>query len=510
MNYRLCILAASLLSTASLWGEDFETASTKSDIVEDVVGSQSVIAEFGTIASMQGNYIPFHLYANRHGVFSLEGSQIYNRGYYGYKVSKDKFSFETAVDAYLYYFNQIRYYSHHFHLQQLYIKGNWGKYTLMLGNKEEAGEFVPTLSSGSMLWSGNARPAPTLRIGIDDFIPTFITGNIFEVKVNFWWSKQTDGCNNRENYEEYETRYAKEGYVSHYWDNITDNRQHSKVENAWLHRKSFFIRTTSEMPVMATIGFEHAVMYGGKVNDVDCSGSWNWLRGMLGGSGKAEGNQFNHAITQNYRVDLKQHKYHVGIYKQHYSDDMEGGLFSSGADGLWGAELTLPANKWVHNVVIEYLQTTNQGGVVYANDVYTKFEGPVFAYRTAGNSNFYHDQHMGSWTHYGMILGNPLIASPLYNEDFYPDITSNMLKAYHLALNGRPLNNLSYTLYLQHTDSWGTPYAPFGKIKSNTSVALEVDYQISSNWRTKGCLGIDRGSLYGNNSGIQLNIQYTL
>ena len=74
---------------------------------------------------------------------------------------------------------------------------------------------------------------------------------------------------------------------------------------------------------------------------------------MLGGSGKAEGNQFNHAITQNYRVDLKQHKYHVGIYKQHYSDDMEGGLFSSGADGLWGAELTLPANKWVHNVVIE-------------------------------------------------------------------------------------------------------------------------------------------------------------
>lgn len=510
MNYRLGIITSTLLfAIMPVMAEDFETAGMADSYEEDVIKTQTVLFELGNVSGLGGDYIPFHIYANRHGILSPNGSQTYNRGLYSCRWdTSDKWSFETGADLYFYHSKQEIYYTHHLHLQQLYLKVNWGQYALQLGSKEEEGEFVPALSSGNMLWSGNTHPAPSFRFGLDKFVPTFITGNLFEVKFNIRWSKQTDGNVNRKIYSAYENNYAQEGYVSRYWDNITDHRQHAKVENAWFHHKSFFLRTTAEQPLFLTLGFEHAVLYGGKVNGENCSGAWNWLRGMLGGSGKKEGNQFNHALTQNYRIDYHEHRYAVGLYKQHYADDMDGGLFSCGADGLWGIDVKLHRSRQFNKIVFEYLQSTNQGGVVYANDV-DRFD-KNHVYRTAGNSNFYHDQHMGSWTHYGMILGNPLLATPLYNKDYYPDMTSNMLRAFHLAFSGNLLYRLDYVIRYQHTDSWGTPYAPFGEVRTNNSWGMDLCYNITDAWRVLGSIAFDRGSLYGDNTGCHLNIQYEL
>lgn len=512
MRYRKSSVIAFLLAVAfePLLAEDFLTAGTNPVVEEEeVTRVRSALFEMGNASTLSGNYLPTGLYTNLQGILAPTGkNQTYNRGYYNFTQTNEMWKLEAGADLYLYYNTSEDYYKF-LHLQQLYVKGNWGKYTIQLGSKEEKGEFVPELSSGNMLWSGNTRPAPTLRIGTDDFVSTFFTNHLFQLKANIWWSKHTDGALSRANYERYEAIYAKEGHVSHYYDNITDNRQHAKVESPWFHRKSIFIRTTNEKPLFVTFGIEHAVMYGGTVNGQDCSGSANWLRALMGGSGKKQGNEFNHALTQDYRLDYRHDKIHIGLYKQHYADDMKGGLFSNGADGLWGAQITLPKSRWFRNIVVEYLHTTNQGGTVYANDVYNKL-GESKVHRTAGNSNFYHDQHMGAWTHYGMILGNPLLASPLYNSDYYPDMASNMLRAYHLAFSGQLMYCLDYKVRVQHTDSWGTPFAPFGEIRSCTSLLVDVAYPINEQWRVRGGVSIDNGTLYGNNSGIHLNIQYSL
>lgn len=513
MNKRKSI-AISLLAMGfmPMDAEDFLTASVPGStepIEEEVVHTHTVLFEIGNATALSGDYLPVGLYANKHGILAPVGNrQTYNRAAYFYELAHERQKLEIGADLYLYYNGQDPYYDNQLHLQQLYVKGNWGKYSVQLGSKEEDGEFVPTLSSGNMLWSGNTRPAPTLRFGTDDFVSTFFTAHLLQMKANIWWSKHTDGHLSRIIYSAYETRYAEEGYVSHYYDNITDNRQHAKVENPWFHRKSLFLRTSSDYPLFFTYGLEHAVMYGGTINGEDCSNGSNLFRAMIGASGE-NGNQFNHALAQDYRLDWRHNRIHIGLYKQHYSDDMDGGLLSTGADGLWGIEITLPKSRWIKKIVTEYLQSTNQGGTVYANDVYTKLEGNQ-VHRTAGNSNFYHDQHMGSWTHYGMILGNPLFASPLYNDDSYPDMASNMLRAYHLAFSGQLMYCLDYTVKIQHTDSWGTPFAPFGKIRSNTAVLIEADYPINDHWKVRGGIATDSGSLYGNNNGFHLNIQYKL
>ncbi|MDO4496967.1 MAG: capsule assembly Wzi family protein [Bacteroidales bacterium] len=522
MGYRLGIYTAMLLSASTtLSAEDFfrraaeKEAEKEQEELMEVDGQESkALFEIGCMANTSGDFLPYQLYANKQGRFAPIGTETYNRAFYSHKLSKEKWSLEAGGDLYLYHTKKEPYYAHVVHLQQLYVKGNWGKYTVQLGSKEEDAQFVSNLSSGNMVWSGNARPAPGLRIGMDDFVSTFITGYIFEMKLNFWWGKQTDGKLNTSVYEQYEANYGQEvddpKNPGHKIISITkDKRQHAKVENAWVHRKSFFIRTTSDKPVFATFGLEHAVMYGGTVNDMDCSEGTNWVRSMLGGSGKKEGNQFNHVLGQDYRIDFRGNLLGVGLYKQHYADDMEGGLFKNGADGLWGMEITLPKTSWLKHIVIEYLHTTNQGGVVYANDEYTKLDKKQI-FRTAGNSNFYHDQHMGAWTHYGMILGNPLLSSPLYNTDSYPDMASNMLRAYHLAFEGNIGQKWNYAVKAQHTDSWGTPFAPFGEIRGTTSVAVEAACKVNNHWKVEGAFGMDKGSLYGDNTGFHLNIQYTL
>lgn len=511
----MCFVTAALMASLpeAATAEDFFTAGSVSEAEEETVHTHSVILECGNASILKGDFLASGLTTDRHGVLTVapqSKNQLYNRACYDYEFSFDKWRLEAGGDIYLYYAGCEKLIDRWFHLQQLFVKSSWGKYSATLGCKEENGEFVPKLSSGNMLWSGNARPAPTLSFRTDDFVSTFFTAHILQLKGNISWSKHIDGGLNRAIYKEYEGIYAKKGFESHYYDNITDNRQHAKVENPWFHRKSLFIRTSPEYPVFATYGFEHGVMYGGKVNDENCSGGVNWLRAILGGSGKQPGNQFNHAMVQNYRLDWRHNIIHIGLYKQHYADDMEGGLFSNGADGLWGMEILLPKSRWIKNIVVEYVQSTNQGGVVYANDEYTKLDDGYHVYRTAGNSNFYHDQHMGAWTHYGMMLGNPLFASPLYNADFYPDMASNMLRAYHFTVSGQLMYRLDYAIRIQHIDSWGTPFAPFGEIRSCTSYTLEASYPFNDRWRVNGGIAIEKGKLYGDNSGFQLNIQYCL
>lgn len=506
------MIGAAMIACSTLNAEDFDKVDLRSAQSEQEVGrNRSTTLEMG-YAQKMGNFLPYHLSANQYGLLSPQSSQVYARASHEQSYANENWRAQFGGDLIFYFNNKESYYIRPLHLQQLYAKGNWGKYYLQVGSKEEAQQFVPELSSGNMVGSDNARPEVAyFKAGMDDFVHTFITGNLFEAKFNISWGQFTDGSVNSEGYWNYENHYRVKGYESKYWDEITDPRQHAKVKNAHLHRASAFVRTTSRKPFFVTLGVEHAAIYGGYVNGENCNEGWNWLRAMMGGSGKKENNQFNHVMSLDMRADLRLQHFQLGFYKQHYSDDMDGGIATSGADGLWGIDLNLFRRKWLRQVVVEYLQSTNQSGVVYANDVYTHYDfDGYYVYRTAGNSNFYHDQHMGAWAHGGMILGNPLLASPLYNTDGYPDMTSNMLRAYHLAFNGQIMYGLDYTVKLQHTDSWGTPFAPFGEIRSNSSWMVDLTYMINNAWHLNGRIAADHGSLYGNNFGFHLKLRHIL
>ncbi len=446
-------------------------------------------------AFRSGDRIPFYMSANEHGVLSPEHNQGYARVKGAFRTLYKSWSAEVGADVLGYVSNESDYYGYRAYVQQLYAKFSYNKYRLVLGAKEEPGEFVdPKLSSGNMVLSGNARPGVGVDLGMDDFSQMVIVDNYLEGKFNVRWYRLTDGRFSRRRYREYEATTL-----------LTDGRQHSYVGNAWLHHKSVFVRTKSSWPFFLTAGIEHACMYAGTVNGEDNSQSHGWFMAMFGSKGKKPAG-YNHVLSYDFRGDLNFETWDLGFYKQHYSDDMEGGLFESGKDGLWGMELKLARFPWLEHLVVEMLFTTNQNGVVYANDVY-RYTGEFVP--EAGNSNFYHDEDYGAWANYYMGLGNPLLMSPIYNEDHYPDYASNMIEALHIGMQGKLGKRVDYLLKFHHQESWGSPFAPYVKTKKNTSLYMAFDVWYK-NFQFVPSVSIDQGDLLGNNIGFRLKVRYHL
>lgn len=448
-----------------------------------------------TTALKWDNRLPYYMSANSFGTLSPEHSQGYARVSGFFSSEYKRWRLEYGADFMGYASTKSDYYGHNFHIQQLYAKFSYGIYRIILGKKEEPGEFVDRhLSSGNMVVSGNARPGIGIDGGMDDFSHMVIVNEFLEGKFNFSWHKLTDGRFSKSFFDEFQKTHGAPPFPDH--------RQHACVENAWIHHKSVFVRTKSSYPFFLTVGMEHAAMYGGKVNGRNNKQSHGWFMAAFGSKGKRQAG-YNHLMSYNFRGDLNFENWKLGLYKQHYTDDMEGGLFESGKDGLWGLEVKLPCLPWLNHIVVETLYTTNQNGVVYANDKdpYTgKFQ------KEAGNSNFYHDESYGPWANYYMGIGNPLLMSPIYNDDFYPDYASNMIEAIHIGVAGT-IGKVGYTLKMHRQESWGSPFAPFLKTRKNTSAYLEADYTYK-NFQFLPSFAYDNGELLGNNIGFRLKVRY--
>lgn len=494
--------------TGAPWEDEGEIIDDKPRVIRTLSYTIETAA-----AIKDGDHLPFYALTNEHGIYDPRESQGYARGRAKFTSSYKKMYTEAAVDAIVYGTNPTSYYGSLFHLQQAYVKFGAGAFGLTIGSKEEDGQFVdPRLSSGNMVYSGHARPNPGIRIAMDDFVPMVFTDDFFEGKFGMTWNRNTDGRFNRDFYGEYEQNYGifdNDGNMT----GFHDARQHAKVENAWMHHKFLFLRTRSTNHFYLTAGIEHAAMYGGKVNGKKNMQGGGWLKAAMGGKGHVEQGfyGYNHLMSYDFRMDLNFSKFKMGIYKQHYTDDMEGGLFDSGMDGLWGVEIKFPSFDWLNHIVVEMLSTTNQNGVVYANDKYycdvEKYNEKFF--KEAGNSNFYHDEAYGSWTHYGMGFGNPMLSSPIYNQDYYPDYQSNMVRAYHAAVSGYFFHKVGYTIKAQHLESWGSPFAPFLETKRNYSLHFELDYTLR-HLQIIPSVSMDRGELYGDNFNAKLKLRYSL
>ena len=110
-----------------------------------------------------------------------------------------------------------------------------------------------------------------------------------------------------------------------------------------------------------------------------------------------------------------------------------------------------------------------------------------------------------------MGIGNPLVISPIYNNDGTIQFTSNRLIGHHIGFMGQPLKQLGYRALFSYTRNWGTYFKPLNNIKSNFNALIELTY---SPKRLRGFeatlgVGIDRGSLIGNSTGAMITIKKT-
>ena len=204
------------------------------------------------------------------------------------------------------------------------------------------------------------------------------------------------------------------------------------------------------------------------------------------------------AITWNDKA-WKLRAYYEHTFEDHSQMFMEYGLWT---EQLVGLELELKNFKWVKGIALEYFNLKNQSGPIYhdtANDIPDQI--------SCKDNNYNHQRYPG-WFNYGQMIGTPLCSSPIYNKNLLTCL-NNRVEAFHMGVEGSPLDWLDYRMLLTRSNNWGTYDHPFKDIKQNVSGLFELTFKpkMLKNWSITTSFAFDSGDLYDNNYGGMISVK---
>ena len=465
--------------------------SNKKNVFSEIEYSVASQATFSS-----GDFTPFWLVSNIQGL----GAPKKNNGWVRGRLKKDldsesRFSWGAGVDI-LGAWNIPA----PFNIHQLYGELKYRRLYMQLGQKEIWGSYNnPRLSSGNLLFSGNAMPIPQIRIGTYEFAPFWGTNGWFSVKGYLAYGKFTDSN----------------------WEKSWVDPKFQRSEGTFYNSRGLWLRggNDKKFPLFAEVGIEMGTQFGGTIyKDGEVIHMpvrfIDWLKAIIplsGSSDTPEGEQTN--VQGNmvgiYYISIQwkpQSDWGIKGYFEHYFEDHSQMTFEYGwKDAQWGIEVTIPKNPYVSKFVAEYVYMKDQTGPV--NHDWT----PEIPEQVSGGDNYYNHHLYSSWQNWGMGLGTPLALSPLYNADHRIYIYNTRFIAYHLGLEGSPLNDLSWRSLFTFTRNWGTYRYPFKEVLNNFSGIVEVDYSPRKlkGWYGKAAVAWDAGKLLGNNFGMMVSIGKT-
>ncbi len=387
------------------------------------------------------------------------------------------------------------------YIQQAFADINWKKIALSLGQKERWGELKNhRLSTGALAESGNARPIPQIRIEAPEYFDFFKTNGWFTVRGHLAYGWFTDG--------EWQKRW------------VADGKGHST--GVRYHSKAIFFKAGKEsrFPLTYEFGLQMTAQFGGTMYNVyNVTGDYlhnpsrikDYFMILVPLSGDSQYSDFdqgnvagNHLGSWHTAVTWHSDKWKMRAYYEHLFDDhsqmfMEYGLWT---EQLVGLELTLKNCRWVKAVAVEYFNLKKQGGPVY-HDTTDEVPDQV----SCRDDNYNHQRYNG-WFNYGLVMGSPLVTSPLHNSDHTLTCYNNRVEAFHIGIEGEPFASLDYRVLLTHSNNWGTYKTPFTDIKSNTAGLVEITCKPRQmkGWSITASYAFDNGSLMGNNRSAMLTI----
>lgn len=383
-----------------------------------------------------------------------------------------------------------------FFIQQLYLDLKYKKIELSVGQKEKKMLFRNNdLSTGSMVLSNNARPLPQVGISTQEFIPIPFT----KKTLSFM------------------------GGVSYGW--YTDNSYREKTEddiyvkNVLSHHKYLFLKfEKTDSPWNLIAGIEGGAQWGG---DTYIDGEYSFthphafsdmmriLFNRSGGRDAQEGQQINklgdsygsYHLIFNYKLENESQ---LKLYYEHFFEDRSGMEYMNFPDGTYGIEYNFNKKQLVSTILFEYLYSKSQSGPVEYD------ENGNWTHISTGD-NYYNNGSYRSNQHYGFVLGNPLLTSPLYNQRSLR-IPNNRLISFHLGAQGWFNNKLSYKTLITHSRGYGTPLIKFDKPRNEFMSSFELTYSNPKwdGWSFSGAVAYDKSdSFIGDNLGVQMKIAKT-
>jgi len=451
-----------------------------------------------------GDHSPLWLNANKQGLSSIEKNNAYiNAG-----IFKPMFSTNDKRITYSYGLEMAGAYhlTSNMIVQQAYLDLKYRGIQLSMGSKERNGELVDQqLSSGVLDFSGNACPIPQIRVELPDYVAV--------PKTNGWLSARG--------------HIAYGWFTDHNWQKHFTGICGDHVSKVLYHSKSLYFKVTNpkRSSLSVELGISMYDQFGGihynsngtKVKMPE--GFIDYLKALIPAHGSS-----NTTISDQENIEGNMLGcYHISLndkignwgthpYYEHYFEDqsMMSGKYPW-KDGLIGLEVTFPKNRIITKVVMEYFDSMDQSGPLFVKDK----DGNEHL-RIAGGDDYYNNGAYNSWTNYGMAIGNPLFMSPIYNNNHSLTFQSNRMTARHIGISGNPTSELSYRILASYTRNWGryehlfsTDHGAYPGVKINVSTLFEFAYNPykMNGWSFIGSVGMDRGSMLGNNTGVMMTIR---
>ena len=466
---------------------------------------------------------PLWLNANKYGLSSLEEKNGYVRATLERPLKTDSlrhwglgFGLDMAV---------TQNFSSRVVAQQAYIEARWLHAAISLGSKQQPMQLKNnTLSTGSQTLGINARPVPQVRVELPDYWALPFFGGWVHFKGHVAYGIMTDDK----------------------WQKSFTDGDNSYTEGTLLHTKAGYLKIGKEdgyYPLSLELGLEMAGLFGGKAFVKQSDGSFRNYSGekgakaflhvlMPGGSDDGESVYQNVAgdilgswvARLNYDADTwklslyadKFFEDHSSMFQLDYDGYGEGEEWEKSKkrkflvydfkDMLLGAELSFKYDRFVRHLLFEYIYTKYQSGPIYHDHT------PNMSDHIGGDDNFYNHLIFNGWQHWGMVMGNPLYLSPLYNEDGMIMVKDNRFKAYHLGADGGR-NKFNWRMLATWQEGVGTYQNPYLKEKRNFSFMIEAGWRLGKNksksrWDLKCAYGMDLGKLLGDNYGAQVTLAY--
>lgn len=465
------------------------------DYFEDIDKPEILIKIEGAGVFTNGDYAPFWITNNSYGI----GSESKNKEYIRAGIFSNKSFFDKKLDVSL---GGDILVSHNmrngFYIHQLYADLKYRSIGLSIGAKERINPFRNTyLTSGCLTLSNNARPIPQIEAGFPYFVTIPLT--------NEWLQIQ--------------------GGLSYGWF-LDDKYKENKVEktgsyatDVLYHRKYAYFKVEKNTPWSFILGLEMDTQWGGNMYDNgelkttspgNLKNFFKILIPMSGGSDSNTTDQVNilgnvfgswHFIF-NYKFD----DFSLKAYHEHFFEDHSGMFFKNIPDGLYGIEVNLNKKALISSFLVEYIHTKNQTGPFLWDT------NPNIPIQVSAGDNYYNHGDYISLSNYGMVIGNPLLVSPIYNKNASLLVYNNRIMAFHAGMSGYLSDNLQYRLLLTHSRSWGMHGIPSTSIRSQFSTMAEAKYTHPklSGWEFSGALAYDDAkTMVGNNLGFRVKIAKT-
>lgn len=462
-------------------------------------------AEAGTIISTNGE-TPFWLRANQYGIvpnqspiFTLRGSvsSDYKKAVTKedqYKLSKFDWGYGLNIVGNVGKENQ-------FLIPEAYVKAKYGAFEIYAGRRKEIFGLVDsTLSSGSYIWSGNALPMPKIQISTPNFVPLGFTKGFLSFKGNY----------------------------AHGW--FENDR--TDVKNFYLHQKSLYFKLGKpDWKFHFYGGFNHQVQWGGELkypdptNQLAINGkvgsSFNDYinivtgRSLAGvgdttknGANDALNRSGNHLGTIDVGFEINMDKVNVLVYRQSIYEDGSLAYLSNISDGLNGISInikkTSDAKIRIQKIVVEYLNTTSQGGVGGSDNTYSRLRGQDNYF----NNGVYRD----GWSYNRNSIGSSFlntrfeVPNDLLQNSLF---SNNRIQAYYLAIQSVIMRNINTNLKLSYSLNYGTYIAPFKSSANQFSFLFNC--MIPANYlggcEILGTVAFDSGKLYNDNLGVYVGLR---